>query len=442
MEQYPGLQRNNNGLLAIDDVSVNDIADEFGTPLFVVSENNLKHNFGKFKQAFISEYGKVAVAYSYKTNYLPAICKVLNNIGAWAEVASGFEMHIAKKIGVDPSKIIFNGPAKTDDEIALAVSSRIRMINIDSLSELHRIKRISENTGGIVNLGIRLRHEWDKFGIDVQSRQAIAACKTINSSENLRLVGLHAHGGTQLANKHLFEERALQTMDFASTISKEFGMNIEIIDLGGGFAVPDPKPLGLYAQARALFGIETKTPTLENYAQAISSVMKDKVEDIAIEKPLLVLEPGRAIVSDAVFLLVKVISVKPSRLFTQLITDGGSNLLPSAPYREYPIVPVLKRKGEIKKMNVSGPLCMQIDYLGKNRRLPPIKEGDLLLVPHAGAYTQSLSTQFIKPRAGAVLVSKKRTTLVRKQETFDHILALDNVDFDAQTIRTRVRKKG
>jgi len=170
--------------LIIDGVPAIELIREYGTPLFVISEKQVRRNYNKLRKAF-SRYPKCLIAYSYKTNYLPAVCNILHQDGAGAEVVSAFELLLAKKLGVPSSKIIFNGPGKSDNEIEMIIDEDIALVNADSIEELERINQIAKAKGKIVDVGIRVKPEvpdflvWQKFGLDIATGQAFKAMASL-----------------------------------------------------------------------------------------------------------------------------------------------------------------------------------------------------------------------------------------------------------------------
>lgn len=418
------ISRDNKGHLTIEKTEVKEMCEKFGTPLFLVCERHIKENYIQLRDAFLSQYSKVAIAYSYKTNYLPAICAILDKEGAWAEVVSLLELSIARSIHVNPNKIIFNGPAKSDEELLEAARSNLRAINIDSLSELQRLIHLTNDYGLEANVGIRLRlppenTQLNKFGVDVDSGQAFEACRIIANSKNLNFVGLHVHLGTQIMKVEPFIGPLRYMMEFAASLYENFGLQTEIIDIGGGFPAKNIMPIHTLENAH--------TPSIEAYASAVCSIVSNESAKGGIKRPLLVAEPGRAIISSPIFLLTKVVAIKSvPRANKLIIVDAGLNLLPEAEYYKYGITPALIRSGKLEKIDIGGPLCMKEDFIALDMELPPLAEGDILAILDAGAYSISLSWQFIKPRPAVCLIRENGTVeVIRKSETIDDILKLD-----------------
>ena len=414
-----------NNELIIDDVPAISIIKKYGTPLFVVSKKQLVQNYNKFHELFMN-YTKVLIAYSYKTNYLPSICSILNQEGAGAEVVSGFELFLAMKLGVPPSKIIFNGPGKTNQEITMAIDYDIALINADSIEELERINIIANQKGKIANVGIRIKPNipgfftWPKFGLDVDM-WAFEAYEKALAMENLNVIGIHAHIGTQICNSQPYIETIRQMTELMHRLYTKLGIKIKYMDIGGGFGVSGFEPL---------YPVEDQneeTETLDEMAESIIKVLYSCISHYKLSETILILEPGRSIVSDATLLLTMVEATKTVGKNTKtVVVDGGINLIQFAPYYYHRILPVINDNGELETVDICGPLCMQSDVIGVNRKLPTLKRGDYLAVLDSGAYSLSLSQQFIRPRPPVVLVNGNTHKLVRLGESFEDIFRYDD----------------
>ena len=417
----PCITRDKNQTLEIERKNVLELAEKFGTPLFIICERHLKESYRKLTTTFTSYYPKAIVAYAYKANYLPFICNVINKEGGWSEVASSFELNIAKRIGVNPKKIIFNGPAKTHDELLEAMKLGVRMINIDSLSELKKIVFLSKKYNLQANIGIRvntssLDSRWDKFGLN--EKDILTACEILTKMKKVKYTGLHAHLGTQMISPKPYQQLVRYLVNISEDIKKRYNLETRFIDIGGGIPVRGIPPVGIR---------KSKIPRIKEFAKVVCSTLKKEIIKTKMRPPFLVVEPGRIIVSSSIFLLLKIIATKRIQTIGKIVfTDGGLNILPESQYFEYDIIPAVIREGKREKLQIAGPLCMQDDLIGRNRILPPVKEGDILIVLNAGGYSLSLSWQFAKPRPAVVLIDcNNRVRLLRRQENVEDILRLD-----------------
>jgi diaminopimelate decarboxylase len=423
--KLPDYIKYENAELMIDEVSAIELTSEYGTPLFVISEKQVRQNYNKLCKAF-SRYPKCLIAYSYKTNYLPAVCNILNHEGAGAEVVSAFELLLAKKLGVQSSKIFFNGPGKSDKEIEMIIDDDIALVNADSIEELERINQIAKAKGKIVDVGIRVKPDvpdffvWPKFGMDIASGQAFKAYQKASELKHINVVGMHAHIGTQICSTRPYTESIRQMAKLMSKVNAELGIEFEFFDIGGGFGVSGFTPL---------FPTEEKIEkhaTIEEFGESIVTTFLSCISDYNLSEPTLVLEPGRIIITDPALILTMVEGTKVIGGSTKtVVVDAGVNLIMFAPYYYHRIVPVVNTERAKEAVDVYGPLCMQMDVLGVNRELPVLKREDFLAILDAGAYSISLSQQFIRPRPPVVLINGGGKRLVRGGETFEDIFRLD-----------------
>lgn len=408
----------------IGGIPVTDLLEEFGSPLYVVSEEILRSRYREFNEAFTLRYPETTIAYSYKTNYLSAICAILTQEGAWAEVVSDFEYDIAEDLGVPGSKIIFNGPYKPMEHLARAIENR-SMINVDSFNELYLLEELARSYNKTLEIGLRVNMQlnapsWDKFGFNLESGQALEACRRASSTGWLKVVGLHVHAGTYLADPTIYTNIVTKLIDLGAKLENEFGLEIEYLDLGGGYASPNT------LQKHLLPGIAT-CPTFDQYAEAICHPLKKGLERL-VGKPRLILEPGRAIVDECMFLLTTVVATKRSATGSKMvIVDAGVNLLPTAFYFKHDIAPVQSRGMSVEEITICGPLCMQIDVLRSELRLPPLQKGSVLVIKNTGAYNFSQSLQWIFPRPAIVLVNKDKAEHIRLPETSQDVRRLERV---------------
>jgi diaminopimelate decarboxylase len=409
---------------AVDGVSAQSLKTKYGSPLYVVSEATLRKNLRGFRSAFRSRYPETVVAYSYKTNYVSGICATLHQEGAWAEVVSGFELERARALGMPGSQIVYNGPYKPFDHLLEAARLGVR-INVDNLEELADLEEVSGRLKRPVKIGIRVNMRlndppWDKFGFNMESGQALEVCRRIHGSKLLRLAGLHLHAGTYLANVEIYKRAITGLLELAMTVEAQRLGDIEYVDLGGGYASRNT----ILSQ---LLPGEMTAPSYAEYAEAISAPLKACVKRLP-RRPLLILEPGRSIVDDAVTLLVSVVAVKKTPDGrTLVVVDGGVNLLPTAYYFRHDVVAGREVEGDSARVDIVGPLCMQIDVLRRDVSLPPVSRGSILLFRNAGAYTVSNSMQFIYPRPPVVVVSGRETHVLRRGERTEDLVRLDEL---------------
>lgn len=408
----------------LDGVGVHALRAEFGSPLYVVSEATLRRKYRTFVEAFRTRYPDTVVAYSYKTNYVSGICALLHQAGAWAEVVSGFELDLARSLGVPGHQIVYNGPYKPYEHLRTAAKLGA-LINADSLEELGDLEEIAREFKRPLGIGIRVNMRvndppWTKFGFNLESGEAQEVCRKVAASSGLRLIGLHLHAGTYLSRAETYGRAVAALVNLALLLESRHKATIEYLDLGAGYATSNT----LHGQ---LLPGALMVPPPDVYAEAICSPLKAALRRFR-PRPRLILEPGRALVDEAVSLLVSVVSVKTMADGRRgVIVDGGINLLPSAYYFCHEIAAVREGDGEDEEADIYGPLCMQIDVLRQAVVLPPLQRGGILVFKHAGAYTISNSMQFIYPRPPIVMVTDGRTHLLRRAEAGADLLRLDEI---------------
>jgi diaminopimelate decarboxylase len=410
----------------IDDNGVADLIGEFGSPLFVISEKTIRETYKKAKHAFTTRYPKVQFAWSYKTNYLDAVCRVFHSEGSWAEVVSGFEYDKALLNGVKGSQIIFNGPDKNDEDLKKAVEND-SLIHIDHFDEMYSILALSETMGKKPKVAIRVNMDtgvypmWDRFGFNYENGDAWDAINRIMVNEKLELVGLHAHIGTYMMSANTYKIAAGKLADLAYGIEKKYGVHIKYIDMGGGFASRNTLKGAYYP------GSDT-TPTFSEYAEAISSAILNSNLDPR-NLPTLILETGRALIDDAGYLLGTIIANK--RLSSgnrATIVDVGVNLLFTSFWYEHEVYPAAPVSEHLEETTLYGPLCMNIDVLREAIAFPLLKKGDHFVIKRIGAYNMTQWMQFITLRPNVVMIDTEgKPHIIRKQEEMENIRGQEQI---------------
>ena len=404
----------------IDGNSVKELLAKYGSPLFVISEQTIRDTYQSANRAFKNRYPKVQFAWSYKTNYMNAVCNVFHQLGSWAEVVSGFEYHKALQNGVPGSKIIFNGPDKSEEDLTLAIKND-SLLHIDHLDELYMIMEIANNSKKRPRVAIRVNMDtgiypmWDRFGFNYENGQAWDAINKIMLNDKMDLVGLHSHIGTFMLAPSAYGIAAAKLADLAMAVKKKFKKNIQYIDMGGGFASKNTLK-GSYLQ-----GVDT-SPTFDQFAEAITtSILNAGFTET--ELPLLILETGRALIDDAGYLLGSVISNKrlaDGRRAT--IMDFGVNILFTSFWYDHKISPAQEFGQHTEDSVLYGPLCMNIDVIRENITLPPLMRNDNVVVHSVGAYNMTQWMQFIALRPAIVLIDTNETAhLIRNRETLNSI---------------------
>lgn len=408
----------------IDGVAVDDLVREHGSPLFVLSEKRLRDNIRQLKRAFESRYQPVIHAWSYKTNYLNAVCATLHQEGSWAEVVSAFEYEKARALGVPASRILFNGPHKKRAILERCVKEGAR-IHIDNLDELYLLDAIARELDSHTSVTIRLNFEtgyteaWSRFGFNLESGAAFDAAIRIGNSSHLKLRGLHSHVGTFVLDTRAYQVEVEKLCDFMELVEQQAHALIDSLDIGGGFASQNAVQ-GLYLPT------EQVVPTMSHYADAICSTLIAKTAHREAQgKPrlTLILESGRAVVDDAEVLISSVVGSK--RLpdgRASYIMDAGVNLLFTAFWYNHKVKPTRPLQGIAEETVLYGPLCMNIDIVRQSISLPPLSVGDSLVISPVGAYNNTQWLQFIEYRPAIVMVHENgQVSVIRRAENLADI---------------------
>ncbi|MDD3384498.1 MAG: alanine racemase [Bacteroidales bacterium] len=415
-----GIPSQLNPIPDIGGIPVKQLLRDYGSPLFILEENTIRNTYRKAKDAFESRYPAVQFAWSYKTNYLDAVCQIYHQEGSWAEVVSGFEYQKALANGVDGRQIIFNGPDKSPEDLKLAVENH-SYIHIDHFDELYSLIKVAESSSNRPRVAIRVNMDtgifprWDRFGFNLENGEAMEAVKHIIESGKLDLMGLHTHIGTYIISVNAYRTAAEKMAALALSIERELKHQIRYIDMGGGFA-------SLNTLKGAYHSAADTTPTFDQYAEAITGAITRAGFDPSA-MPMLILETGRALIDDAGYLAGTVLAVKRlSDGRKNLVFDFGVNLLFTSFWYDHEIHPVEEQNGFTEDATLFGPLCMNIDQLRDQTRMPLLKQGDQVVVKRVGAYNMTQWMQFITYRPNIILISPEGSAhLIRKAENLESI---------------------
>jgi diaminopimelate decarboxylase len=399
---------------AIDGASIDALVSEYGSPLFVYSERTLRQKVRQFQNAFATRYPNVVFGWSYKTNYLKAICALMHDEGAWAEVVSRMEYEKARALGIPGERILFNGPHKTLETLFEAVSEGAH-VHIDHLDELEDLEQVADRLGRPVSVGLRLNldsgiyPQWSRFGLNLESGQALNAVRRMAHGGQLKLTSLHCHLGTYILDPDAYRRQVGKMLDFAYTVEDRFGYRIDTLDVGGGF--PSKSKLkGTYLAP------DVAVPAADEYAEAICDALHSQLRPG--HYPRLVLEAGRALIDEAGYLITTVVGTKCLPDGTRAyVVDAGINLLYTAFWYKYQMETDRTVEGPVEPSVVYGPMCMNIDCLDDAVPLPPLERGQRLILSPVGAYNNTQWLQFIEYRPNVVLVDPRGgVDLIREAE--------------------------
>jgi diaminopimelate decarboxylase len=422
--------------LFCEDVPVPELAEKYGTPLYVYSQATLLHHLKQVQTAFAE--AKPIICYSVKANGNLSICRLMGQHGADFDVTSQGEFQRAMKAGGGKSKIVYAGVGKTDSEIEFALKNNVFLFDVESEQELHTIGAIAQKLGIKANVALRVNPDLPpkthvktdtsvkgvKFGLDIENIVEVA--KGVVGHPGLAVVGLHMHLGSPILKAEPYRQGAEKGVALIKTFRAQ-GHDIKYLNMGGGFGInyrkDEAKPVSAFAE-----------------------VILPAVRETGCQ---LILEPGRFIVGNAAILLSRVVFTKETGGKRYIIQDAAMNDLirptlygsfhrvwPVQPGADVPVRPDVDGDPEnpdpFRAMpncfaqDVVGPVCESGDYLAKDRPLPAMKRGDLLAVFSAGAYGMAMASNYnSRVRAAEVLVTGRTHRLIRRRETFADLVACE-----------------
>ena len=407
-----------NEQLYVEDLPVKQLAEEFGTPLYIYSRATLERHW----HAFDSALGKHPhlICYAVKANSNIGILNVMAKLGSGFDIVSQGELERVLAAGGEASKVVFSGVAKSRAEIMRALEVGIRCFNVESIAELHHINQIAGEMGKVAPISLRVNPDVDahthpyistglkenKFGVSVdEAREVYKLAATLS---HVKITGMDCHIGSQLTELQPFLDATDRLIRLMEQL-KEDGITLKHLDLGGGLGVT--------------YTDETP-PHPSDYATALLNKLKD-YEDLEI-----ILEPGRAIAANAGILVAKVQYLKSNESRNFAITDTGMNdMIRPALYEAYMNIIEIDRTLERERAiyDVVGPVCETSDFLGKQRELA-IAEGDYIAQRSAGAYGASMSSNYnSRPRTAEVLVDGDKVHLIRRRENLSELWALESI---------------
>jgi diaminopimelate decarboxylase len=403
----------------IDGVPVARLLAEYGSPLFVYSEQALRGKARSMRAAFSACYPRVRLLWSYKTNYLDAICGILHQEGWDAEVVSELEYAMARRLGIPGPRIVCNGAHKPRRWLERAVAEGA-YVQLDHFDELLLIEDVARARGAVVAVGIRvnlrapsLGGAWERFGFHLESGEALDAALRVCQSPYLRLRGVHCHLGTFIPMPEAYAESARALCELIADIEERRGGEpLEVLNLGGGF--PSRNVLAGGGPADEV--------SFAEFADAIGGELQSALAGRAA-LPELMLESGRALVDEAGSLLATVVGTRRQPGGVRgLVLDAGLNVLYTAHWYRHRMLAAQPVAGPDVPTLVFGPLCMNIDALAGPIPLPPLTVGQQLVIECVGAYNNTQWMQFSQPRPAVVMVAAdEKVEVLRRAETIDDV---------------------
>ena len=404
------------GVLHVEDVPLNILAEQFGTPCYLYSRAMLEHAYRAYDQALAAHPHQVC--YAVKANSSLAILNLFARLGAGFDIVSGGELARVLAAGGDPAKVVFSGVGKTSAEMRAALQAGIHCFNVESESELARLNRVAGELGQTAAISLRVNPNVDakthpyistglkdnKFGI--AHDQALRVYREAAQMPNLRVVGIDCHIGSQLIELAPFGEALDRVLELVASLQAA-GIKLQHIDVGGGVGIR--------------YRDETP-PALDDYARILLDRMRGRPEK-------LIVEPGRSLVGNAGWLLTRVEYLKHGENKDFAIVDAAMNdLMRPALYDAWhDILPVQDRHAEARSYAIVGPVCESGDFLGHDRSLA-LAENDLLVICSTGAYGMSMSSNYnTRPRAAEVMLDGAQVHLIHARERVEDLLAQETL---------------
>lgn len=422
---------NKKGHLAVCGADTVELAKEYGTPLYVMDENMIRSACSRFKKSIDEFYGgKGLVCYASKAFSCKEMYRIVNSEDIGIDVVSAGELYTAASVGFPMDKVCFHGNNKTDEELEYAVEKRVGRIIVDNIYELERLDKLVKSKGITANIMFRIKPGIDahthsfvktgqidsKFGFALETGEAFEAVKKAVSLENINLVGVHCHIGSQIFDIEPFVHAAEVMLGFIAKIKDELGIELGELNLGGGFGIK--------------YTDEDKPSEFEKYMECVSEKVKTVCKEKNIALPFILIEPGRSIAAPAGLTLYTVGGIKEiPNIRTYVSVDGG--MCDNPRYilygSEYDIE-IANRAGEPKteKITLAGKCCESGDLIGENMPVQHVEIGDTVAVLATGAYNYSMSSNYNRLcKPAVVMVRDGNPRIAVKRETFEDIIRND-----------------
>ncbi|XUX01024.1 MAG: diaminopimelate decarboxylase [Dehalogenimonas sp.] len=416
------------GHLNIGDLDTVSLAKEFGTPLYVFDEDDIRERCREFKREFTGRYAATHIAFAGKACLNKAIARIVASEGLGLDVVSGGELEIARSSGFPTDAIYFHGNNKSDAELEMALEYKVGRIVVDNFYELNRLDALAARRGVKADIMFRIKPGIDphthakittgnidsKFGFGLDD--APAAVAQAMKSKNLRLTGFHYHIGSQIFEIQPFLDAMKTTLEFMARMKKELGFITEELDAGGGYAI------------QYLSGIVP--PTVGEYAEAIVNTFRDECRRLGLAMPKLSVEPGRATVARSAVALYSIGAIKDiPGIRRYACVDGGmaDNIRPALYCSQYePYLANRMSDFADQTYTIAGRFCESGDILAIDIKLPEVKPGDILVMPVCGAYCVPMSSNYNAfYRPAVVMIKDGKARLIRRRETTEDLLRTD-----------------
>lgn len=422
---------NEKGNLTIGGCDTIELARQFGTPLYVMDENTIRDNCRAYTRS-IEKYfdGHGRVIYAGKAFCCMEMCRIINDEGLGLDVVSAGEIYTALKAGFPAEKMYFHGNNKSSEELELALEYSVGRIVVDNLTELNYLNYLAGKHKKTANIMLRIKpgidaHTHDfvktgsidsKFGVALETGEALEAVKAAKDLPNIKLKGLHCHIGSQIFDAEPFALAARVMLQFMAKVRAEVGITLEELNLGGGFGIKYVKD------------DEPTSPV--THLEEVSKALKQTAKELEFPVPFICIEPGRSIVGGAGITLYTVGFVKDiPGARTYVCIDGGMTDNPRyVLYRSKYTVMVANRAAEqsLMRVTIAGKTCESGDIIQEDVDLPCVEDGDIIAVLATGAYNYSMASNYNRlPRPAVVMIRDKSPRIAVKRETLDDLIKND-----------------
>ncbi|MFC1994660.1 diaminopimelate decarboxylase [Chloroflexota bacterium] len=420
------------GHLAIGGCDLVQLADEFGTPLYVFDEATLRATCVEFRREFEGRYPDVLVIYAGKAFLNRTLLQIFRDEGLGLDVVSGGELSIARSADFPLQRVYFHGSNKTAVELELALSLGVERVVIDNFYELSLLSEMTMQKGMTQDVLLRVcpgidvhTHQYmttgildSKFGFPITTGQATQALIYASSSPRLNLLGLHLHLGSQIFDVEPYRQAVEAIYQLAAEWKERHAFLLSEFSIGGGFALP-------YTRSE-------EAPAIADYAEAITSTMLALGKELGMEPHKLVVEPGRAIVGRAGVAVYRAGAIKNIPDVCRYVSiDGGigDNIRPALYGARYDALAANRMNEEARQqITIAGRFCESGDILARDIELPPVLPGDIIVIPVSGAYQLAMASNYnAVPRPAVVLASGGRARLIRHRETYQDLFECDLV---------------
>lgn len=421
------------GRLSIGGCDLRDLADRFGTPLYVYDEQSIREACRAYRGTFEAELPSVRVLYAAKAWLSPALTRILVDEGLGMDVVSGGELHTALAGGMPAEQIGFHGNAKGVDELEQALEAGVGRIIVDNDDELDTLDRLTQERGATQTIMLRITPGVNarthvktttglrdsKFGFPLPSGQAAAAVERALAAPGLELSGFHIHLGSPIYDLQPYRDGIAVAAGFAAEMQQRHGYRWREFSPGGGFAIG-------YTDDRL-------PPTHAAYAEAVSGALRAACEDHGLPLPEVHIEPGRSVVGRAGLALYSVVSRKEiPGTRSYVAVDGGmaDNVRPAMYDSQYRALAAERMRAPAERtVTIAGKFCESGDVLVRDAQLPDLQPGELIAMPAAGAYQLAMESNYnLALRPAVVLVRDGEARLARRRQTFEDLLALETLD--------------